>query len=133
MESLLPRHRERIETLGHDGGTGWRTAYRRTRAGKPVWEVRSDEIAGCLRTARGGSSRQALVEASPERVLVRWMTPRECARLQGAPEDFDLSAVTEVQSLYGLGDAVCVPAVAWLARHVLAPAVRACSLESEAA
>ena len=60
-----------------------------------MWEIRSDDIAGCLRTARGGSSRQALVEAGHGELRVRWMTPREYARLQGAPEHFDYSAVTE--------------------------------------
>ena len=32
----------------------WATAYRRTRGGKAVWEIRGDEISGCLRTGRGG-------------------------------------------------------------------------------
>lgn len=136
LESLPPSHRHRLDRLRLSGTTEWRTTYRRTRRGAAVWEVRSDDIAGCLRTARGGSSRQAVVEVSPEGpegLRARWMTPREYARLQGAPEGFDYSAVTEVQALYGFGDAVCVPVVGWLARHVLAPAVAACALESKAA
>ena len=40
---------------------------------------------------------------------------------------------TTVQALYGFGDAVCVPVVGWLARHVLVPAVTACALGSKAA
>ena len=122
LESLSPRHRHRLDELRLKGATEWRTAYRRTRGGAAVWEVRSDDIAGCLRTARGGSSRQAIVEVGPEDLRARWMTPREYALLQGAPEEFDYSAVTEVQALYGFGDAVCVPVVGWLAQHVLAPA-----------
>ena len=133
LESLPASHRHRLDRLRLSGTTEWRTAYRRTRRGTAVWEVRSDEIAGCLRTARGGSSRQAVVEVGPEGLRARWMTPREYARLQGAPEGFDYSAVTEVQALYGFGDAVCVPVVGWLARHVLAPAVAACALGSKAA
>lgn len=133
LESLSPSHRHRLEELRLEGATEWRTAYRRTRGGAAVWEVRSDDIAGCLRTARGGSSRQAIVEIGPEDLRVRWMTPREYARLQGAPEEFDYSAVTEVQALYGFGDAVCVPVVAWLAQHVLAPAVASCAPRSKAA
>ena len=125
LQSLPPGHRRRLDALRLHGPTVWRTAYRRTRKGAAVWEVRSDDIAGCLRTARGGSSRQAVVEAGPEGLRARWMTPREYARLQGAPEEFDYSAVTENQALCGFGDAVCVPAVAWLARHVLAPAASA--------
>ena len=122
MGSLAPLHAERLRLLRDGTSLTWRTAYRRTRAGAAVWEVRSDDVAGCLRTARGGSSRQAVVEAGGGEVRVRWMTPREYARLQGAPEDFDFSAVTEAQALYGFGDAVCVPLIAWLARHALVPA-----------
>ena len=133
QESLSSSHRHRLDELRLKGTTEWRTAYRRTRGGAAVWEVRSDDIAGCLRTARGGSSRQAIVEIGPDGLRARWMTPREYARLQGAPEGFDYSAVTEVQALYGFGDAVCVPVVDWLARHVLAPAVVACACGSEAA
>lgn len=133
LESLPAGHRCRLDRPGLGGTAEWRTAYRRTRRGAAVWEVRSDDIAGCLRTARGGSSRQAVVEVDPERLRARWMTPREYARLQGAPEGFDYSAVTEVQALYGFGDAVCVPVVGWLARHVLAPAVAACASGVKAA
>lgn len=133
LSSLPARHRHRLDSLQQSGTAEWRTAYRRTRGGLPVWEIRSDEIAGCLRTARGGSSRQAVVEAACDGVRVRWMTPREYARLQGVPEDFDLSSVTQSQALYGLGDAVCVPAIAWLAQHVLIPAVSALAARGEAA
>ncbi len=38
-------------------------AYRRTRKGVAVWEVRDDEIAGALRTTAGGSGRQAVLRA----------------------------------------------------------------------
>lgn len=133
LESLSPSHRPRLESLRHDGTTLWRTAYRRTRKGVALWEIRSDDIAGCLRTARGGSSRQAVVEISPGGVRVRWMTPREYARLQGAPDEFDYSAVTDAQALFGFGDAVCVPLVAWLAQHVLVPAVAGCTGREKAA
>jgi len=100
----------------------WATAYRRTRAGVATWEIRSDNISGCLRTARGGSSKQAVVEAGAGAVRVRWMTAREYAALQGAP-DFAIESVSENQALFGLGDAVCVPAVEWLAREYLRPLV----------
>lgn len=87
-----------------------------------VWEIRSDEIAGCLRTARGGSSKQAVVEAGRNEVRVRWMTPTEYSRLQGA--DFALSSVTPNQALFGLGDGVCVPVIRWIADSYLGPVLR---------
>ncbi|MCQ3810406.1 MAG: DNA cytosine methyltransferase [Acidimicrobiia bacterium] len=123
--SLSPLHQDRLALLGQDGITQWRTAYRRTRNGIPVWEIRSDDISGCLRTARGGSSRQAVVEVSPNGVRARWMMPREYARLQGVPDEFDYSAVTDAQALFGFGDAVCVPVIEWLAEHALVPAALA--------
>lgn len=127
--SLSSLQRERVLNMVDQQGTRWRTAYRRTRHGTPVWEVRSDEIAGCLRTARGGSSKQALVEAGSGDLRVRWLTPRECARLQGA-DDVKLDAVTPNQALYGLGDAVCVPVVRWIAETYLNPALE--SVQSRA-
>lgn len=98
----------------------WRTAYRRTRHGRPMWEIREDAISGCLRTARGGSSKQAVVEAGRGEVRVRWMTAREYARLQGVPK-FNIDDVTESQAMFGFGDAVCVPAVRFIIHDYLLP------------
>ena len=120
--TLPERHAARVAELEGQSLTAWRTAYRRTRGGRAVWEVRADEIAGCLRTARGGSSRQALVEISEGRHRVRWMTARECGRLQGVPDSFDISPVTESQALFGFGDAVTVPVITWLVESFVAPA-----------
>lgn len=53
------------------------------------------------------------------RVRFRWMSPREYARLQGAP-DFTLAENT-IQSLFGFGDGVCVPVIRWMDQHVLTP------------
>lgn len=122
VSSLSPIQTERLDALRSAPTTHWRTAYRRTRHGRAVWEIRADGIAGCLRTARGGSSKQALVEAGSGQVRVRWMTPREYARLMGAPEY--VLPTRRSQALFGFGDAVCVSAVGWLAQNYLAPATR---------
>jgi len=47
------------------------------------------------------------------------MSPREYARLQGAP-DFVLAENT-IQSLFGFGDGVCVPVIRWLDKNILTP------------
>lgn len=120
QSSLSSRHAERLDRMRRSKQKFWATAYRRTRTGKAVWEIRNDDLSGCLRTARGGSSKQALVEAGHGSWRVRWMTPREYARLQGA-DGYDLAGVSDSQALFGFGDAVCVPAVAWIARHCLRP------------
>jgi DNA (cytosine-5)-methyltransferase 1 len=121
--SLSPIQTARLDDLRSRDGLVWRTAYRRTRHGSAVWEIRADGIAGCLRTARGGSSKQALVEAGGGQVRVRWMTPREYARLMGA-DDFKLAARRN-QALFGFGDAVCVPVIAWLCEQYVGPAAAA--------
>jgi DNA (cytosine-5)-methyltransferase 1 len=123
VASLSPTQRERVAGLRRGSGVKYRTAYRRTRSGVAVWEVRADDISGCLRTARGGSSKQAVVRLGNKRLQVRWMTPREYARLMGAG-DYDLGAARSNQALFGFGDAVAVPAVSWLAENYLMPLVR---------
>ena len=122
LSSLSPIQAERLEALRRSTNLTVATAYRRTRHSKPMWEIRSDNIAGCLRTGRGGSSRQALVQVGQDEVRVRWMTAREYARLQGAPA-ISFGEATEAQARFALGDAVCVPAVAWLAQHYMVPLV----------
>ncbi len=114
-------HRERLDTLSRSKRLTWATAYRRTRQGRPVWEIRGDDLSGCLRTSRGGSSKQAIVEAGRGQFRVRWMTPREYARLQGVGDDYSFGSVTANQALFAFGDAVCVPAVQWVLENLVLP------------
>ena len=122
IASLSPVQRERVDDLQRGRGLKHRTAYRRTRGGVAVWEVRPDDISGCLRTARGGSSKQAVVRLGNKRLQVRWMTPLEYARLMGAGA-YNLAGVRDNQALFGFGDAVAVPAVEWLGLNYLLPLV----------
>jgi DNA (cytosine-5)-methyltransferase 1 len=123
LDSLSDGQAARLKALRERRAVSYRTAYRRTRDGVPMWEIRPDDMSGCLRTARGGSSKQALVKVGRGNVHVRWMTPREYARLMGA-RGYRLAGLRRNQALFGFGDAVCVPAVAWLAEHYLMPLVR---------
>jgi DNA (cytosine-5)-methyltransferase 1 len=86
-------------------------------------ELRTDGRAGCLRTPRGGSGRQILFVAGCGRYGVRLVTPRECARLMGAPEFRMPPELSLNQALFGFGDAVCVSVVQWIAEHCLNPAI----------
>lgn len=117
---MAASHRETVENLMQSEQTAYRTFFRRIREGQQRVEVRSDDVAGCLRTASGGSARQFLIAAGAGRVRMRAMTPREYARLQGVPDSFPIYADT-VQALTGFGDAVCVPAITWIAQNVLSP------------
>ena len=94
------------------------TVFRRVRRGRSMAEMRTDGVAGCLRTPRGGSGRQILIEAGEGRFAVRLLTPRECARLQGVPDSY-IIPVKDNAALFGFGDAVCVPVVRWISDYFL--------------
>lgn len=121
MAMMAAAHLERVLGLSQRDGQSYRTFFRRRRAEGQRAEVRSDDIAGCLRTAVGGSGKQFLVAAGDGSVRMRTMTSREYARLQGVPDEFPIVSRSERQSLNAFGDAVCVPAVSWIAREVLNP------------
>lgn len=105
--------------------------YKRTRldsAGKKVQraEVRFDDIAGCLRTPAGGSSRQSILVVEGKSVRSRLLSPREAARLMGLPDSYKLP--NNYNDAYHIaGDGVAVPAVRHLARHIFEPILRTLS------
>ena len=82
-------------------------------------EIRTDGIAGCLRTPKGGSARQILLRVNKGKIDIRLLSPRECARLMGADE-YHISGNIN-QALFGFGDAVCVPVVTWIGENYLTP------------
>lgn len=109
--------REKRRTVG--------TAYKRTRrdgAGRKVQraEVRFDDVAGCLRTPAGGSSRQLVLVVEDGDVRSRLISGRETARLMGLPDDYILP--DEYNRAYRLtGDGVVVPVVRFLADSLIEP------------
>lgn len=117
-DSMEGPSRGRVDNLVRQKATTVGTAFRRTRRGKTRCEVRFD-IAGCLRTPKGGSAKQIVVAIIEGKLKMRWMNPREYARLQGAG-DFNIT-VPRIQAMYGFGDAVCVPAIHWIDENVLTP------------
>jgi DNA (cytosine-5)-methyltransferase 1 len=121
---MFERHSRQVESLRAHGGPPLAlTAFRRVREGQQRMEVRFDGIAGCLRTPRGGSAKQIILAIINGELRMRWMTPREYARLQGAG-DYALPENT-IQALFGFGDAVCVPVIEWIDRHMLTPVFEA--------
>jgi len=122
IDQMSQRHRIVLENLMGQPNIQYATAYRRMRHNKSMAELRADGVAGCLRTPKGGSSRQILIAAGNQKVRARFMTPREYARLMGAPRY--AIAVPDNQAYFGFGDAVCVPVVKWIARNVLNPFLR---------
>lgn len=124
---MTARQRARLDAA-RSAGPVVAAVYRRVRqeAGAKVQraEARLDGLAGCLRTAKGGSSRQFLVFADPLSVRSRALTAREAARLMGLPDEHPLPK-GQTAGLHVLGDGVAVPVVRWLADHLLTPLARA--------
>ena len=99
--------------------------YKRTRKDKngdraQRAEIRFDDVAGCLRTPAGGSSRQSIMIVEGDTVRTRLLSPREAARLMGLPDSYKLPE--NYNEAYHLaGDGVVVPVVRFLAAHILEP------------
>lgn len=122
LNQTFERHYLKVSELKDAKTYSYLTAFRRVRNGKSMAEIRFDGIAGCLRTPKGGSARQILLEVGRGEVNIRLLTPRECAKLMGADE-FTLSG-TANEALFGFGDAVCVPVVTWITEHYLNPEIK---------
>lgn len=128
LDLMSPLHLEKVKKAKKSGGKCVGTVYRRTRPqddGTRVQraEVRFDEVAGCLRTPAGGSSRQIIMVVEGKKVRTRLLSPREAARLMGLPETYPLpERYNEAYRL--IGDGVAVPVVSWLARTVIEPTLQ---------
>jgi DNA (cytosine-5)-methyltransferase 1 len=126
---MAPLHLAKVEAAKRTGKRMIGALYRRIRpddAGGKIQraEVRFDDLAGCLRMPTGGSSRQTIVIVDGDTVRSRLLSPREAARLMGIGDEYVLPE--NYNEAYGLmADGVCVPAVRFLAQHVLEPVVRA--------
>ncbi len=127
LSQMWPRQRDRLESERNGRSYRVYTAFRRMR----VWpdgqkrstaELRTDGLAGCLRTPKGGSARQIVVRTGRGRIDARYMNVQEAARLMGAGDyRFECGST---QALFALGDAVCVPAISWIEKHALRPRLR---------
>lgn len=123
LGQMSPRHRRAADAMRDGARYEYGAIFRRMRSGSSMAELRTDGLAGCLRTPRGGSARQMLLRAGHGRFDARLLSARECARLMGAP-DFRLASDVRInQALWGFGDAVCVDVVAWVAWQWLLPAL----------
>jgi DNA (cytosine-5)-methyltransferase 1 len=124
LELMAPLHRARLEARRSRGERIVGAVYRRMRLedGRKVQraEVRFDGLAGCLRTPRGGSSRQVIAVVEAGQVRTRLLSPREAARLMGLPEGYRLPKAA-TSALHVAGDGVAVPVVRWLAQELLEP------------
>ncbi len=117
LNQMSPRHTATAAAMMAAPLWSYGTVFRRMRNGSSMAELRTDGIAGCLRTPKGGSGRQILFKAGFGQFFVRLITAREAARLMGA-DNYTITVPLN-QALFGFGDAVCVPVVEWIAANYL--------------
>lgn len=113
-------NRKKLDAVKQTGRKTIGGVYRRTRNGQQRAEVRFDNVAGCLRTPSGGSSRQTILLVEGDSVRSRLLSPREAVRLMGLPDTYKIPA--NYNAAYHLaGDGVVVPVVSHLAMTLLEP------------
>lgn len=123
LAMMSPINRRKVDGVRARSSRAVGAIYKRTRieAGHKVQraEVRFD-VAGCLRTPAGGSSRQIIMIVEDGVVRSRLISARETARLMGLPEEYHLPPrYTDAYHL--TGDGVAVPVVRHIAEHLIEP------------
>lgn len=129
LDMMTPLNRSKVATAQRSGRKQVGAVCKRTRADengerRQRAEVRFDDLAGCLRTPVGGSSRQTILAVDGENVNSRLLSPREAARLMGLPDSYLLPR--NYNDAYHLaGDGLAVPVVRFLAANLLEPLLAA--------
>ena len=62
---------------------------------------------------------EILIDQSKESKNPRKLTPRECARIQGFPDEYLVNAVSDVQIYKQFGNSVSVPVIRSIAQLIL--------------
>lgn len=114
----------KVETAKHSKTRMVGTIYKRTRWEHGIKvqraEIRFDDIAGCLRTPAGGSSRQLIMVVEGAKIRSRLISSRETARLMGLPDTYKLPDRYN-QAYHLTGDGVAVPVVRFIASKIFEP------------
>ena len=120
---MFDRHKAIVDKMMLEDVWSYGTVFRRMRVrdGKrqSTAELRTDGVAGCLRTPKGGSAKQILVRAGKQQFNARLLNEFECARLMGAGDFLIPKGISFNEALFGFGDAVAVPVVEWIIENYL--------------
>lgn len=128
LSMMTETNRAKVTAAQQSKETVVGTIYKRTRKDadgvkRQRAEVRFDQIAGCLRTPAGGSSRQTIMVVEGARIRSRLLSTREAAALMGLPDSYVLPE--RYNEAYKLaGDGVAVPVVRYLAQTIFEPVLR---------
>lgn len=129
LSLMNPLHLAKIDQARASGERRVGGVYKRTRPDengikRQCAEIRFDDIAGCLRTPAGGSSRQAIIVVEGQSIRSRLLSPREAARLMGLDDQYKLPDRYN-DAYHVAGDGVCVPVVRYIAAQLLEPILAA--------
>lgn len=122
LNMMTDTNKAKVQQAQQEGRKMVGGVYKRMRNGLQRAEVRFD-VAGCLRTPVGGSSRQTIIIVEGDKIRSRLLSPREAARLMGLPENYQLPE--NYNEAYHLsGDGLVIPVVRFLANSILEPILR---------
>jgi len=133
---MSPPSLERLRVARKAGRTVVGTIYKRGRPDgdgnvRQRAELRTDGLAGCLRTPAGGSSRQILMFIKGNQTRARLVSSREVARLMGLDDSYRMPD-TYNNAYRVAGDGVAVPVVRYLDEVLFRPILQRRSLEAVA-
>lgn len=118
------RESQNVDTHSDQGAAprAYSVAFR-GRAGGEQAEV-GGEISNCLLASQGGSDKAFVLIDGPV-PEVRMLTPRECERLMGFPDDwtnvpFDNGLASDAVRFKAIGNSIAVPDVRWIGKRILA-------------
>lgn len=135
LNMMSPQNLEKVADAQAESRPILGTLYKRTRPDENGGriqraEVRFDQVAGCLRTPAGGSSRQTIIYVNGNDIRTRLLSPREAARLMGLDDEYVLpDRYNEAYHL--VGDGLVVPVISWLGQHILTPLAHAINIQRE--
>jgi DNA (cytosine-5)-methyltransferase 1 len=121
---MSPIHRRKLRDAKLAGVRKVATLFLRMRlengANLQRAEISFSDVAGCLRTPKGGGSRPRVVVVRGAEVRSRLLSPREAASLMGLDSAYALPVAYE-SAFRVLGDGVVVPAVRFIRDRILEP------------
>jgi DNA (cytosine-5)-methyltransferase 1 len=121
---MSPIHRRKLRDAKRAGTRKVATLFLRMRPengrNRQRAEISFGDVAGCLRTPRGGGSRPRVLVVRGGEVRSRLLSPREAASLMGLRSRYWLPEAYEA-AFQVLGDGVVVPAVRFMRDRILEP------------
>jgi DNA (cytosine-5)-methyltransferase 1 len=119
-----------LRGMGHDnshanGGGQVAVAFTLHGSDGTASTVTPTDVAGSVRTKPPGSIENSSTTIAQQGMAVRRLTPRECERLQGFPDDYTLieyrgKLAADGPRYKSLGNSMAVPVMRWIGQRIAA-------------